>query len=155
MTREVNGVEVVLSPKSGSDTSGQLSSRRLSSQVSGKHANPSSLENQHISAVSISTVTQQYIGSQHVDEAHDGKARKEKCRRRLLLSEFSNMIKRPLDIVLNDFQKSVPASNDYDGLRKSLKSQIVKSLRKDRKLWWISKAQEVEKAFATLKACGL
>ncbi|KER31894.1 hypothetical protein T265_01978 [Opisthorchis viverrini] len=33
--------------------------------------------------------------------------------------------------------------------RKSLKRQIVKSLRKDRELWWTSKAREMENAFAT------
>ncbi|GAA53977.1 hypothetical protein CLF_111784 [Clonorchis sinensis] len=34
-----------------------------------------------------------------------------------------------------DARKSIPAGNEYDGARKSLKRQIVKSLRKDRELW--------------------
>ncbi|GAA51861.1 ATP-binding cassette transporter, partial [Clonorchis sinensis] len=48
-----------------------------------------------------------------------------------------------------DARKSIPAGNAYDSARKSLKRQIVKSLRKDRELWWKSKAREMEKAFAT------
>ncbi|GAA53243.1 ATP-binding cassette transporter, partial [Clonorchis sinensis] len=48
-----------------------------------------------------------------------------------------------------DARKSIPAGNAYDGARKSLKRQLVKSLRKDRELWWKSKAREREKAFAT------
>ncbi|GAA57568.1 ATP-binding cassette transporter [Clonorchis sinensis] len=34
-----------------------------------------------------------------------------------------------------DAQKSIPAGNAYDGARKSLQRQIVKSLRKDLELW--------------------
>ncbi|KER21331.1 hypothetical protein T265_10331 [Opisthorchis viverrini] len=48
-----------------------------------------------------------------------------------------------------DDRNATPAGNEYDGARKSLKRQIVKSLRKDRELWWTSKAREMEKAFAT------
>ncbi|GAA54036.1 ATP-binding cassette transporter [Clonorchis sinensis] len=45
-------------------------------------------------------------------------------------------------------RKSIPASSDYDGARRSLKRRIIRSLKNDRERWWISKAQEMEKAFA-------
>ncbi|GAA29702.2 exocyst complex component 5 [Clonorchis sinensis] len=48
-----------------------------------------------------------------------------------------------------DARKSIPAGDAYDGARKSLKRPIVKSLIKDRELWWKSKAGEIERAFAT------
>ncbi|KER26834.1 hypothetical protein T265_05969 [Opisthorchis viverrini] len=55
------------------------------------------------------------------------------------------MSSRSLSMI--DARKAIPAGNEYDGARKSLKRQI--SLRKDRELWWTSKAREMEKAFAT------
>ena len=45
-------------------------------------------------------------------------------------------------------RKSIPATSDYDGARRSLKRRIIRSLKNDRERWWISKAQEMEKAFA-------
>ncbi|GAA36470.1 ATP-binding cassette transporter [Clonorchis sinensis] len=69
------------------------------------------------------------------------------------LSDFSNSTTRLLDVVeiasLDDVRKSIPTGNEYDGARKSPKHQIVKSQRKDRELWWISEAREMEKAFTT------
>ncbi|GAA47811.1 hypothetical protein CLF_100830 [Clonorchis sinensis] len=49
---------------------------------------------------------------------------------------------------MNDTRKWIPTGNEYDGVRKSLKRQILKSLRKDQELWWTSKTREM-KAFAT------
>ncbi|KER24300.1 hypothetical protein T265_07987 [Opisthorchis viverrini] len=50
---------------------------------------------------------------------------------------------------MTDARKALPAGNEFDVTRKSLKCQIAKSLRKDRELWWTSEAREMEKAFAT------
>ncbi|KER27485.1 LOW QUALITY PROTEIN: hypothetical protein T265_13775 [Opisthorchis viverrini] len=47
-----------------------------------------------------------------------------------------------------DARKSILAASEYSGARKSLKHQIVKSLRKSRELWWTLKAREMKKAFA-------
>ncbi|GAA29507.2 scm-like with four MBT domains protein 1 [Clonorchis sinensis] len=47
-----------------------------------------------------------------------------------------------------DARISTQADNEYDGACKSFKRQIVKSLRKDRELWWTSKALEMEEGFA-------
>ncbi|GAA50634.1 hypothetical protein CLF_104818, partial [Clonorchis sinensis] len=44
-------------------------------------------------------------------------------------------------ISMIDIRKSIPAGNEYDGARKSIKRQLVRSLRKDLKLWWITKAK--------------
>ncbi|GAA56588.1 ATP-binding cassette transporter [Clonorchis sinensis] len=90
--------------------------------------------------------------SEHVDEAWQNV-------KRAMLAAFSAicptspirpqdhwMSSRPLSMI--DARKAIPAGNEYDGARKSLKRQIVKSLRKDRKLWWTSKSREMKKAFA-------
>ncbi|GAA47832.1 ATP-binding cassette transporter [Clonorchis sinensis] len=45
-------------------------------------------------------------------------------------------------------KKAIPATSDYDGARRSLKRRIIRSLKDDREHWWISKAQEMEQAFA-------
>ncbi|GAA56773.1 ATP-binding cassette transporter [Clonorchis sinensis] len=50
---------------------------------------------------------------------------------------------------MTDTRKSMPGGNEYDGARKYLKRQLVKSLREDREPWWISKAQEMKKSSAT------
>ncbi|GAA52761.1 histone H3 [Clonorchis sinensis] len=54
-----------------------------------------------------------------------------------------------------DVRKSIAAGNEYEGARKSLKRQIVKNLRKERELWWTSKAREMKKAFATRNSRAL
>jgi hypothetical protein len=50
---------------------------------------------------------------------------------------------------LIEARKTIPASNDYDGARRSLKRRLTRSLRRDRERWWIAKAQAMEMAFAT------
>ncbi|GAA57431.1 hypothetical protein CLF_112710 [Clonorchis sinensis] len=50
---------------------------------------------------------------------------------------------------MTDSRRSITAGNECDGARKSLKHQMVKSLRRYRELWWKSKVREMEKAFAT------
>ncbi|GAA53545.1 ATP-binding cassette transporter [Clonorchis sinensis] len=91
-------------------------------------------------------------GNEHVDEAWQ-------TVKGAMLAVFSAVCStspiRPQDhwmsarsLSMTDTRKSIPAGNEYDGARKSLKRQIEKSLRKDRELWWTSKTREVEKAFA-------
>ncbi|GAA49196.1 ATP-binding cassette transporter [Clonorchis sinensis] len=111
-----------------------------------------------------STIAQQYrselaqqlstcTGSANVDEAWQNV-------KGAMLATFSAVCPtspiRPQDYWMSvrslskiDARKSIPAGNEYDGARKSLKRQIVKSLRKDREFWRKSKAREMEKAFAT------
>ena len=50
---------------------------------------------------------------------------------------------------LIESRKTIPASNDYDAARKSLRRRIKNSLRRDRERWWLSKARAMEKAFAS------
>ncbi|GAA52810.1 hypothetical protein CLF_108855 [Clonorchis sinensis] len=52
------------------------------------------------------------------------------------LHNYHWMSARSLSMI--DARKSIPAGNEYDGARKSLKRQIVKSLRKDRELCYLS-----------------
>ncbi|GAA48020.1 hypothetical protein CLF_101085 [Clonorchis sinensis] len=52
-----------------------------------------------------------------------------------------------------EIANSVPAGNEHDGTHKSLKRQILKSLRKD--WWWTSKAREMEKVFAAKNSSAL
>ncbi|GAA48295.1 hypothetical protein CLF_101431 [Clonorchis sinensis] len=61
-------------------------------------------------------------------------------RRPLVVGEVVSMI---------DARKAIPPCNEYDGALRSLKRQLVKTLMKDRELWWKSKARYMEKAFAT------
>ncbi|KER28331.1 hypothetical protein T265_04791 [Opisthorchis viverrini] len=61
--------------------------------------------------------------------------------------QYHWMSPRSLSIV--DAKKSTPALNEYDGARKFLKHQIVKSVKKERELWWISKFREMEKVSIT------
>ena len=49
---------------------------------------------------------------------------------------------------LKDARKKICSDQRYDEQRKSLKRRLTKSLRKDREQWWITKAQEMEKAAA-------
>ncbi|GAA31427.1 ATP-binding cassette transporter [Clonorchis sinensis] len=58
-------------------------------------------------------------------------------------------------LLLIDAKESIPPGNDYDGARKFLKRRIMKSLKEDRELWYTSKAQELEKAFATGNSHGM
>jgi hypothetical protein len=50
---------------------------------------------------------------------------------------------------LIEARKALPASTSHDNARRSLKRRITKSLRNDRERWWIAKARDMEKAFAT------
>ncbi|KER19107.1 hypothetical protein T265_12005 [Opisthorchis viverrini] len=45
-------------------------------------------------------------------------------------------------------RKAIPETSDYDGARRSLKHRISRSFNSDRERWWISKTQEMQKAFA-------
>ncbi|GAA55636.1 hypothetical protein CLF_108555 [Clonorchis sinensis] len=132
-------------------------------------------------AQQLSTVNQYCTGNEHVDEAwqnvkgakltafsavcptspnrpqdHWMSASPAAVGVQCCLSDFSKSTTRPLDVgevVIHDScQESNTAGNEHDGARKFFKRQIVKSLRKDREIWWKSKAREMEKAFATGRA---
>ncbi|GAA47170.1 ATP-binding cassette transporter [Clonorchis sinensis] len=100
-------------------------------------------------AQQLSLVNQHCGGSGHVDEAWQNV-------KGAMLAAFSDVCPtspiRPQDHWMSARSLSMidarKAGNEYDGAHKFLKRQIVKSLRKDRKLWGISEAREMEKAFA-------
>ncbi|KER26176.1 hypothetical protein T265_06527 [Opisthorchis viverrini] len=99
------------------------------------------------------TVKQYCGGSEHADEAWQNvkgamrEAFSAACPTSPIRRQGHWMSSRSLS--MTDARKATPAGKEYDGARKSLKRQIVKSLKKDRKLWWTSKARKMEKAFAT------
>ncbi|GAA48677.1 hypothetical protein CLF_101901, partial [Clonorchis sinensis] len=86
----------------------------------------------------LSMVKQYCAGSEHVDEAWQNvngamlASFSTVCPTYPIRSEDNWMSARSPSMI--DATKSVLAGNEYDGARKSLKHQIVKSLRIDRQL---------------------
>lgn len=53
-----------------------------------------------------------------------------------------------------DAYKSVPPDGTYEETRKSLKRQLVRSLRNDREQWQIGEYREMKRAAATGNSCN-